>query len=116
MNREEYIQIGNNNRPHLTDYAHSHMIECCIKHRFLRYDYQTGVLHDSEPITKSRLRFGKIILWHTATTDLYKKITAYNVMNTARHHVSSYFFACCHEKRLCDEATDLNHVRKEGEA
>ena len=53
LNREEYIQIGNDNRPHLTDYARSHMIECCIlftRHRFLRYDYQTGVLHDSEPI------------------------------------------------------------------
>ena len=53
LNRKEYIQIGKNNRPHLTDYARSHMIECCIlftRHRFLRYDYQTGVLHDSEPI------------------------------------------------------------------
>lgn len=53
LNREEYIQIGNDNRPHLTDYARSHMIECCIlftRHKFLRYDYQTGVLHDSEPI------------------------------------------------------------------
>ncbi len=53
LNREEYIQIDNDNRPRLTDYARSHMIECCIlftRHRFLRYDYQTGVLHDSEPI------------------------------------------------------------------
>lgn len=53
LNREEYIQIGKDSRPHLTDYARSHMIECCIlfiRHRFLRYDYQTGVLHDSEPI------------------------------------------------------------------
>lgn len=52
LNREEYIQIGNDNIPRLTDYARSHMIECCIlftRHRFLRYDYQTGVLHDSEP-------------------------------------------------------------------
>ncbi len=53
LNREEYIKIGNNSRPRLTNYAHSHMIECCIlftRHRVLRYDYQTGVLHDSEPI------------------------------------------------------------------
>ena len=53
LNREEYIQIGKDSRPHLTDFARSHMIKCCIlftRHRFLRYDYQTGVLHDSEPI------------------------------------------------------------------
>lgn len=29
LNREEYIQIGKDGRPHLTDYACSHMIEYC---------------------------------------------------------------------------------------
>ena len=53
LNRDAYIQIGKDGRPHLTDYAHEHMIECCIlftRHKIISYDFKTGVLQDSEPI------------------------------------------------------------------
>lgn len=52
INAPPYIEKDRNGNPRLTDYAHKHMIECCLlftKRRILIYDYKTGVLQDTIP-------------------------------------------------------------------
>lgn len=51
VNDKQYIEIKGG-RPHLTDYAHEHMIECCLlfaKRRILNYDFESGVFQDTIP-------------------------------------------------------------------
>lgn len=52
INAPQYIEIGKDRNPKLTDYAHNHMVECCLlftKRRVLIYDYKTGILQDTIP-------------------------------------------------------------------
>lgn len=52
LNSAPYIEIENDRNPKLTDYAHEHMVECCIlftKRKILKYDYMAGVLQDTIP-------------------------------------------------------------------
>lgn len=52
LNNEKYIEMKGG-RPHLTDYAHKYMTECCIlftRRKILNYNYESGVLQDSEPL------------------------------------------------------------------
>lgn len=52
LNAVPYIERGKDGNPQLTDYAHEHMIECCLlftKKKTLIYDYRVGVLQDTIP-------------------------------------------------------------------
>lgn len=52
VNDKKYIEIKNG-KPHLTQYAHENMIECCVlftKHKTIVIDYKSGVFQDAAPL------------------------------------------------------------------